>query len=196
MALIRGKYHALLHLFLADKRYRKNDEIRVPEVFLIDETGDKIGKTPIERALELAAEKDLDLVEVASNVRPPVCRLMDFGTFLFEQKKKDKAQYKSKKAAQIKGIRFGIRISAHDFEVKTRSAQKFLEKGHPVKAVLQFRGREIVHDDLGFQKMREFADSLTKYSRVDQEPKKQGKQIFMLLMPQKGTAKAEADDDE
>lgn len=181
---------------MADKRYRKNDEIRVPEVFLVDETGEKIGKVPLERALALAAEKDLDLVEVAANVRPPVCRLMDFGTFLFEQKKKDKAQYKAKKAAQVKGIRFGIRISTHDFEVKVRTAQKFLEKGHPVKAVLQFRGREIVHDDLGYQKMKEFTEALSGVSRVDQEPKKQGKQIFMLLMPHRGGTKSEKADDE
>ncbi len=175
--------------YLAGKRFRKNDEIRLPEVFLVDDTGEKIGKISTDKALALAEKKELDLVEVAPNVRPPVCRLMDFGIFLFEQKKKDKAQKKAKKTTEVKGVRFGIRISPHDLEVKLRSARKFLEKGHFVKATLQFRGREIVHGELGFKKMNEFKEALVDVSRVDQEPKKQGRQIVMLLAPQKNSAK-------
>lgn len=182
--------------FLADKRYRKNDEIHLPEVFLIDEAGTKIGKVSTEKALALAEERSLDLVEVAPNERPPVCRLMDFGNFLFEQRKKDKAQRKAGKTVQVKGIRFGIRISAHDFEVKTHAARKFLEKGHPVRALLIYRGREIVHESLGHEKMKKFAENLSDISRIDQEPKKQGKQVTMLLMPQKHGAKKLQDKDD
>ena len=180
---------------LAVQRYRKNDEIRVPEVFLVDETGDKIGKTPTEKALALAEQKELDLVEVAANANPPVCRLMDFGNFIFEQKKKDKAQRKAGKAVAMKGVRFGIRISPHDFEVKLKSARKFLEKGHPVRALLLFRGREIVHEELGYEKMKEFAAQLEDIAKVDQAAKKQGRQITMLLTPVKHPAKKKAEED-
>jgi translation initiation factor IF-3 len=178
------------------KRFRKNDEIRLPEIFLVDEKGEKIGNISTEKAKTLAKQRDLDLVEVSPNVRPPVCRLMDFGTFLFEQKKKDKLQRKAKKSAETKGVRFGIRISQHDFDVKLRAARKFLEKGHPIKATLQFRGREIVHDELGFKKMTEFKDALADISRIDQEPKRQGRQINMMLMPQKTSGKKRQEEDD
>lgn len=170
---------------MADRRFRKNTEIHFPEVFLVDETGEKIGVISTKKALQMAEEKELDLVEVADKARPPVCRLMNFGTFLFEQKKKEKAQRKQKKAAELKGIRFGIRISPHDFGVKLKAASKFLEKGHPVKATLQFKGREIVHGELGFKKMEEFAEKLKEFGKVDQAPKKSGRQINMMLIPQK-----------
>lgn len=170
---------------LSAKRFRKNDQIRVPEVFLVDDAGEKVGRVATERARSMADQKDLDLVEVAPNANPPVCRLMDFGTFLFEQKKKEKAQRKSQKAAEMKGVRFGIRISQHDFDVKVKAATKFLEKGHPVKATLQFRGREIVHDELGVQKMQEFEKALEEVCHVDQPAKKQGRQIIMTLAPKK-----------
>ncbi len=192
-----GRYHAPFSPeFLADHRYRKNDEINVTEVFLVDENGEKIGKTPTEKALAMAEKKELDLVEVAANARPPVCRLMDFGNFLFEQKKKDKAQRKAGKAIAMKGVRFGIRISAHDFEVKLKSARKFLEKGHPVRALLLFRGREIVHEELGHQKMKEFAAALEDIAKVEQTAKKQGRQITMLLAPQKNPSKKKTDEDD
>ncbi len=192
-----GRYHAPFSLvFLADNHYRKNDEINVPEVFLVDENGEKIGKTPLQKALALAEQKSLDLVEVAAGAKPPVCRLMDFGNFLFEQKKKDKAQRKAGKTVQMKGIRFGIRISAHDFDVKLKTTRKFLEKGHPVKAVLLFRGREIVHEELGYEKMKKFAAELSDVSKIDQSPKKQGRQITMMLTPQKNGPKKKDDDDE
>lgn len=168
---------------MSDRRFRKNTEIRVHEVFLVEEDGEKIGVVSTEKALRRAEEKGLDLVEVADKARPPVCRLMNFGTFLFEQKKKEKAAKKQKKAAEVKGVRFGIRISQHDFDVKLKAAKKFLEKGHPIKATLQFRGREIVHGELGFKKMEEFAEALVEFAKVDQPPKKSGRQINMMLAP-------------
>jgi translation initiation factor IF-3 len=174
---------------LAVKRFRKNDEIRVPEVFLVSDEGEKIGKVSTQKAQSLAKDKGLDLVEVAPGAVPPVCRMMDFGTFLFEKKKKDKTQRKAKRSADTKGIRFGIRVAQHDFDVKSRSARRFLMKGHTVKATLQFRGREVVHEELGFQKMREFREELEDVSNVEQEPKRQGQQITMVLSPRKGVVK-------
>lgn len=181
---------------MSTKRFRKNDQIRIPEVFLVDDQGEKIGKIPTQRALSMAREKDLDLVEVAPNAQPPVCRIMDFGSFLFEQKKKEKAQKKTQKAAEMKGVRFGIRISEHDLGVKVKAAKKFLEKNHPIKATLQFKGREIVHGELGFEKMKEFAAALEDVGQIDQPPKKQGRQIGMTLIPLRGGAKKKKEDDE
>lgn len=148
-----------------------------------------MGVLPTEKALSLARERGFDLVEVAPDARPPVCRLLDFGSFLFEQKKREKMQRKASKMAEMKGIRFGIRISPHDFGVKVSAARRFLEKGHAVKATLQFRGREITHDELGVKKLEEFRDTLSDIARVDQEPKRQGKQIIMTLFPEKNPRK-------
>jgi len=173
--------------------------IRLSEIFLVDADGTKLGPTPTSKALAMAQAQDLDLVEVAANVRPPVCRIMDFGQFLFEQKKKAKAQKKSAKATEQKGMRFGIRISNHDLQVKIRAARKFLAKGHPIKATLQFRGREITHQDLGYKKMEEFAKELAHIAKIDQSPKKMGRQIIMTLNPlpkaQQKPYKEEEDDE-
>jgi len=157
--------------------------IRLPEIFLIDSDGTKLGVTRTDKARDMAQKQGLDLVEVAANSRPPVCRIMDFGQFLFDQKKKAKAQKKAGKSNEQKGVRFGIRISEHDLLVKVRASRKFLIKGHPLKVVLQFRGREITHADLGFTKMKEFAKHLEEVAKIDQFPKKQGRQIFMTMTP-------------
>ena len=166
-------------------KIRKNEEIRLPEIFLINENGDKIGKISTSRAREMAQKVGLDLVEIAPTQRPPVCKILDFGNFVFEQKKKVKEQKKNSKKAEIKGVRFGIRISDHDFDVKIRAAEKFLKKGHPIKVTLIFRGREIVHSDLGFEKVIKFAESLAEISKIDQNPKKMGRQIIMILIPKR-----------
>lgn len=180
---------------MSEKRFRKNDQIRISEVFLVDENGEKRGVVSTARAREVALQKDLDLVEVAPNARPPVCRIMDFGTFLYEQRKREKSQKKAKKT-EMKGVRFGIRISEHDLDTKVRATKKFLEKGHPIKATLQFRGREIAHEDLGFEKMREFAAFLEGWAKIEQAPKKQGRQIVMMLSPEKSPKKATSEDEE
>lgn len=138
---------------------------------------------PTEEARQRAREAGLDLVEVAPNARPPVCRIMDFGSFLYDLKRKEKAQRKNSKAVEVKGVRFGVRISEHDFAVKERAARKFLEKGNPVRAQLMFRGREMSHDELGHEKMEEFAQRLEDIAKVEQAPKLQGRQITMLLAP-------------
>ena len=151
----------------------------------MDDKGEKIGRIPFQKALQKAQERSLDLVEVGPNQKPPVCRIMDFGNFLFDQKKKEKEQKRKSKSIEMKGVRFGIRISDHDLQTKVRATRKFLEKGNPIKANLQFRGREIVHAELGFEKMKEFAALLDDISRIDQAPKKQGRQIIMTLLPQK-----------
>jgi len=161
----------------------------------VDEKGEKRGVVSTARAREMALQKDLDLVEVAPNAKPPVCRIMDFGTFLYEQRKREKSQKKAKKT-EIKGIRFGIRISEHDLDTKVRATKKFLEKGHPIKATLQFRGREIAHEELGFEKIREFAAFLEGWAKLEQPAKKQGRQIVMMLAPDKSSKKIASTEDE
>lgn len=136
-------------------------------------------------ALRMAEQQGLDLVEVSAKARPPICRIMDYGSFAYEQKKKDKENKKKQKTAEPKGIRLGIRISEHDFDTKVKAAQKFLHKGHPVKVTLQFRGREVVHESLGYEKMETFTKQLEEEAIVEAKPRKQGRQIHMFLRPKK-----------
>lgn len=172
---------------LALQQYRKNTQIRLPRIFLVGENGEQLGEMPTYQALQMAESAGLDLVEISAKAHPPVCRIMDYGSFAYEQKKKEKESKKKQKAAEPKGIRLGIRISEHDFETKARSAQKFLAKGHPVKVTLQFRGREVVHENLGFDKMQAFQEFLAADAVIEAPPKKQGKQIHMFLRPKKSS---------
>lgn len=167
------------------KKFRVNQDISTNFVYLIDEKGEKIGKIETNEARMMAVKSGLDLVEVSPNSEPPVCKIMDFGSFLFEKKKKEKLQKKSSKSVETKSIRIGIRISDHDLLVKQNSAIKFLQKGCPVKLILKFRGREVTHSDLGFQKIDKFFEGITEYAKIDQEPKQNGMQITTLFIPVK-----------
>ena len=137
----------------------------------------------LEAALELAKKKELDLVEVSPMSSPPVCKLMDFGTYLYSLKKKDKQQKKAQKQTETKTIRLSIRTGSHDLEIKAKQARKFLEDRHIVKVVVLFKGREMAHGDLGFAKMDEFYKMLEEVAAIDQEPKRQGYQMTMILKP-------------
>ncbi len=153
----------------------------MPEVLLID--GEKqLGVMPTEEALKIAEEKELDLVEVAPLAKPPVCKIMDYGNYLYGLKKKKKGQTKVKKT-ETKTIRLSIRTDTHDLEVKARKARKFLEERNLVKVALIFRGREMSHMDLGVEKMHVFQELLEDICIIEQEPKKQGYQMIMILNP-------------
>lgn len=145
---------------------------------------EKVGVVPIAKALELAAAKELDLVEVAPLERPPVCKIMDYGTYLYSLKKKSKNQKKVKKT-ETKTIRLSIRTDTHDLEVKANQARKFLEGRNTIKVVVIFKGREITHQDLGIEKMKKFYEMLQDIAAIEQEPKKQGYQMVMMLIPLK-----------
>lgn len=137
----------------------------------------------ISKALELAKERGYDLVEVSPNAKPAVCRLMDYGKYLYRQKKQDQKHRAKQKKNEVKGIRLGIRTGDHDLEVKLKRARKFLEAGNSLKVALIFRGREITHYDLGLEKMKIVKENLSDIAKCDQEPKRQGYQMIMILSP-------------
>lgn len=164
-------------------RIRRNNDIRVPEVRLIDSDGEQVGVVPAAKARDIARKQNLDLVEISPTARPPVCKIMDFGAYLYQKKKEQKEQKKSQKTHSVKEIKFGIRISDHDFKVRTNKAVKFIEKGHSVKVVLQFRGREHTHPEIGLKRIDEMKEDLKEIAKQEFEPKKQGRSIVTEFRP-------------
>ncbi|MBI5411886.1 translation initiation factor IF-3 [Candidatus Peregrinibacteria bacterium] len=160
-----------------------NAEIRVPEVLLINEGGETVGTVATPQALQMASEKGLDLVEVAPLAKPPVCKILDFGNFVYKQKKLEKKQKRQQKQVEPKTIRLSIRTDTHDLETKARQTQKFIEKRHVIRVVLIFRGREMAHRDLGIEKMNLFYKMLESVATIEQAPKLQGNQLLMILNP-------------
>lgn len=137
----------------------------------------------IEKAIELARSKELDLVEVAPTARPPVCKVLDFGKFLYRQKKQEQKHKKGQKQTEVKVIRLSVRTDTHDLEVKANKIKDFVGKRHLVKVSLVMRGRELSHVDLGFDKIRLFASMLRPFAVIQEGPKKQGNTIFLLVGP-------------
>ncbi|MCT4592478.1 MAG: translation initiation factor IF-3 [Candidatus Gracilibacteria bacterium] len=167
------------------KNFLKNNEIRAREVRVIDSDGEQLGVLTTSGALKKAQESGLDLIEVSPNAVPPVCKIDDFGSFIFNKKKAEKKQKQATKQAILKSVRFGIRISKHDMDVKISQIRKFIEKGHPVKLILQFRGREAMHEEFGMEKMKAFTGALEDISTLESKPRKQGNRIQVILRPEK-----------
>ncbi|KAB8138221.1 translation initiation factor IF-3 [Gracilibacillus oryzae] len=157
--------------------------MRVFEVRLIDSNGDQLGVKSRQDALEIAQTRNLDLVLVAPNAKPPVCRIMDYGKFRFEQQKKDKEARKKQKVINVKEVRLSPGIEEHDFNTKLRNARKFLEKGDKVKVSIRFRGRAITHKELGQKVLERMADECKDLSTVEQKPKMEGRSMFLMLAP-------------
>jgi len=172
----------ILNLIHIAKRLRVNEAIKSPKVLLVDGS-EMVGEMTPEEALKRAQAKGLDLVEVSPMSSPPVCKIMDFGTYLYNQKKKDKKQKKGQKQTETKTIRLSIRTGTHDLEIKAKQAKKFLEDRNIVKVVVLFKGREMAHGDLGFAKMDEFFKILEDVAVIEQQPKRQGYQMTMILNP-------------
>lgn len=168
---------------IISKDLRINDEIRAREVRLIDDEGNQSGILSIRDAQRIAFEKQLDLVEVAPNAKPPVCRLMDYGKFRYEQSKREKEARKNQKVTDIKEVRMTPNIDEHDFQVKVRSVQKFLADGDKVKVVVRFRGRQIVHANLGEQRLLELSEIVNEYGSIERRPKVEGRNLIMILAP-------------
>lgn len=162
-----------------------NNQIRVPEIRCIDENGEQLGVIPTRKALVLAHEAGLDLVEIAATSKPPVCRIMDYGKFKYEQDKKKKEQKKKQTNTKVKEVKFHVNVGDHDYETKLRHAHEFLEAGNRVKASLMFRGRENAHRELGFELMQRVIQDCAEYGTVEQAPKLMGRNIAMLLVPKK-----------
>ncbi|NSL51529.1 translation initiation factor IF-3 [Calidifontibacillus erzurumensis] len=168
---------------LINKTLLVNEEIRAREVRLVGPNGDQIGIKSRNEALEMAQNANLDLVMVAPNAKPPVCRIMDYGKYRYEQQKKEKEARKNQKVINIKEVRLSPSIEEHDFNTKLRSAIKFLEKGDKVKATIRFKGRAITHKEIGQRVLDRFAEQCSEISVVEQKPKLEGRSMFIVLAP-------------
>lgn len=158
-----------------------NEEINSPKVRLIGEDGEQVGVVTSREALTLAEEAGLDLVEIVPTADPPVCRVMDFGKFLFEQNKKKHAAKKKQKQTQIKEVKFRPGTEVGDYQVKMRNITRFLDNGDKVKVTLRFRGREMAHQDLGLKMLERIEDDLGEDCVVEQMPKLEGRQMVMVI---------------
>ena len=162
---------------------RVNHEIRAPRVRLINEKGEQLGVVSIQEAVTFAKNADLDLVEVVSTSSPPVCKIIDYGKFRYDQTKRERESRKTQHHVKVKEVKVGPNISEHDFEVKLRQAKGFLEKGNKVKFSCMFRGREIAHPEVGRRLMARIVEYLEAVSMVETTPKLFGKFLTMVLAP-------------
>ncbi|MDD4957370.1 MAG: translation initiation factor IF-3 [Candidatus Omnitrophica bacterium] len=164
-------------------RTRVNQFIRVPKVRLVDEEGNQLGVVPIDEALRKAEEAGLDLVEVAPNVDPPVCRIMDYSKYKYEQEKKQKLAKKKQHVTHIKEIRFNPKIEEHDYQVKVTHIKDFLGEKDKVKVSVRFRGRENAHKEFGVELLNRIAADVASLGEMEAPPKAMGRTIFMTLVP-------------
>jgi translation initiation factor IF-3 len=162
---------------------RVNEEITAMQIRLVDEKGAMIGVTALREALERAAEAGLDLVEIAPTAVPPVCKILDFGKFKYEEQKKKNEARKKQKVIEIKEIKLRPTIDDNDYNIKMRAMQRFLEEGDKVKVTLRFRGRELAHQDLGMAVLVRVRDDLEPIAKVEQMPKMEGRQMVMVVAP-------------
>jgi len=169
------------------QNYRINRQIRAKEVRLIDENGKQIGIVPLEEALRIAEERGLDLVEIAPQANPPVCKILDYGKFIYEQKKKEKLAKKKQResAIEVKEIQLSPRIDEHDLQVKIKHMREFLEDGDKVKIRIRFRGRESSHPELGEKLVKRILEELSEVGQLESEPKKEGTFLMFSLLPKK-----------
>ena len=150
---------------------------------MIDSDGSQLGIISVKDALAIAAEKNLDLVEIAPTATPHVCRIMDYGKYRFEQAKREKEAKKNQKIIEVKEVRLSLNIDINDFNTKLRNAIKFLSDGNKVKVSVRFRGREMAHPELGETNMQRFADEVSEEATIDKKPKLEGRQILMFMSP-------------
>jgi translation initiation factor IF-3 len=162
---------------------RVNEEIRVREVQLIDQTGINHGTIPIQAALEKASEAGLDLVEISPNVNPPVCKILDYGKYKFQAQKKAAEARKKQKVVEVKEIKFRPMIDDHDYDVKMRSMKRFFEEGDKVKVTLRFRGREMAHQELGTKLLDRVKGDIAPLAKVEMDARFEGRQMIMILAP-------------
>lgn len=160
-----------------------NEEIRDREVRLIDENNEQMGIVANQVAQSLAEERGLDLVKIAPQATPPVCKIMDYGKYKFDQGKRDKEQRKNQKVVEMKEVRLSATIDLHDMEVKAKNCMKFLKQGDKVKVSIRFRGRQATHGEIGLQVMEKFTELVNEFGVVDRAAKQEGRNMFMVLSP-------------
>lgn len=162
-----------------------NERIRFPEIRVIDSDGSQLGVISPDEALSLAEERELDLVLVSETAKPPVCRIMDYGKYKFEQEKKAREAKKKQHTADVKEVKMRYKIDEHDYKVRVNQAQRFLKSGDKVKATITFRGREIQHVNLAHDLLDRMATDLKDFAEIQQAPKREGRNMMMLLSPKK-----------
>src|SRR3954452_4855338 len=174
-----------------------NEKIRARVVRLVDTEGTQLGIKPLPDALHIARQQDLDLVEVAPDANPPVCRIMDYGKFKFDAAQRAKESRRKTTSTSIKEMKYRPKIGVGDFDTKTRQVSKFLGEGHKVKITIMFRGRELSHQELGLKILNRVADQVSDLAKVEAAPKVDGRNMIMVLAPdrraQQAAAKAKAD---
>ena len=175
--------HSLFGRCLTINELMINEQIRDKEIRLIDENGEQLVIVSSREAQKIADERKLDLVKIAPTAKPPVCRIMDYGKYKFDQAKKEKEARKKQKTVDVKELRLSPSIDTHDVQVKVKKANEFLKDGDKVKISIRFRGREIGHSKVGMQIMEDFAKATEEFGTVDKQPKMEGKSLVMFLAP-------------
>ena len=162
-----------------------NERIRFPKIRVIDANGEQLGIITPQEAMEVAEERELDLVLVSENAKPPVCRIMDYGKYKFEQEKRAREAKKKQHTADLKEVKMRYKIDEHDYHVRINRAEKFLKSGDKVKAIITFRGREIQHSHLAQKLLQRMADDLKEVGDIQQQPKREGRNMIMIIIPKK-----------
>ena len=163
-----------------------NEDIRDKEIRLIDDEGEQLGVMGTEQAMQMAIDKDLDLVKISPGAKPPVCKIMDYGKYKFEQSKKEKEAKRNQHVMEVKEIRMSPVIDTNDFNVKLRNAHKFLNEGNRIKVTIRFRGRQMAHTDIGAKILERFAKECDEIAVMDKNPKMEGRNMSMFLSPRPG----------
>ena len=172
-----------LEVSVISKKALINEEIKAKEVRVVSADGAQIGVLSIEKALRMAFEAGLDLVEIAPEGKPPVCKILDYGKYRFEMQKKEKEAKKNQKVVELKEIRLSLNIDTNDFNTKVNQAAKFLQQGHKLKVSIRFRGREMAHTSLGLDVHKRFAEALEGKAVIDKQPKLEGRSMMMFMSP-------------
>ena len=168
---------------ISSKELQINEQIRDKEIRVIDSDGSQLGIMPSKKAMELAEQKNLDLVKIAPQATPPVCKIIDYGKYRFEQSKREKEQRKNQRVVEIKEVRLSLNIDTHDFETKKNHAMRFISEGNKVKASIRFRGREMGPPELGLEIMKRFSEAMAEVANVERQPKLEGRTMMMFLAP-------------
>lgn len=176
-------------LIISTKELFINDDIRAKEVRMLDENGEQLGIMPLDEAKSYAYDRGLDLVMIAPQATPPVCRSMDYGKYRYERDKKEKEAKKKQQTVEVKEVQLSCRIDVHDFETMANRAKKFLADGKKVRVTLRFKGREMAHQNIGREVMEKFAEYCSEMGTVDKKPAIEGRQLIMFLTPVKSQAK-------
>ena len=186
---LRTIFYFLEVLAISTKELQINDEIRAKEVRIIGDNGEQLGVLQTSAALAMAYENDLDLVLIAPNAEPPVCRIMDYGKYRFERDKKEKEAKKKQTVVEVKEVQLSCRIDTHDFETKVKHAHRVISEGNKVRVVVKFKGREMSHLDIGRDILEKFEQACADVGTVDKRPALEGRFMSMIINPAKQAAK-------